>query len=51
MKKTKKTYPLLAIRISRRQMAYIRRRAKDCGMKWQDYARETLAPSFALNGK
>lgn len=50
-KKPKKTYPILAVRMSEKELAYIRRRAEESDVKFSRYVRETLAPSWAIVGK
>lgn len=49
-KKEKKVYPILAIRMTKEELAYIRREADDRNMKLSKYVKAILAPSWALVG-
>lgn len=54
MKKKKtqrKTYPILAVRMTQEEIDYIRLRAEDANVKFSRYVKELLAPSWALRAK
>ena len=50
MKTTKKKYPILAVRMTDEEIAYIRREAEDRGMKVSKYVKAIICPSWAVDG-
>ena len=50
-KLAKKRYPMLAVRMTKEELDYVRLRAEEANVKFSRYVKELLAPSWALSAK